>query len=234
MNNLISKYWKYAAGLLLLIVVLIGVNSCNRYKRLTEDLQAQNDYKAQTIASLQNQNGLLVAQQKVVQTNNTADIKRLSAQLFDLKKKDEKKITGLQALITAQQVLTIHDTVIHYTDSGAANKDSLVHAGDVILPGRPFEVSNSYYRVHGKVLLSGVRIDSANFYNQVSFRVGYLSKGIFSAKQLTVQAINSNPLIKFTGMNSIVLKPKTSAWNRWIKPVLFSAAASLVTYKIVK
>lgn len=232
MNN-VSTVIKFAGVAAVVIAMVIAFERCNHYKKLAEDYEAMSDYSHQQVTTLSNINNALVTQQKVAQTNNAADIKKLSTELFALKKKDEKKVTSVQALITATQQVRIHDTLVLYSDSVTGNRDSLVRARDVIIPPRPFSTKSQFYRIDGKVLLKGVQIDSATIYNDVSFRIGELHKNIFSS-ELTVQAINSNPQVKFTGMHSIVLKAKVSAWHRWILPGLTAVASSLITYKIVK
>lgn len=226
-----SKITAYVIiGLLATIVVLIFL--CMHFRNNSIDAQAKVDYANQQIDTLRNQKGIQIAQQTPAVTTDPNEIKKLSAEVFDLKASIENKIKNVQALVTAQQKFVLHDTTINYVDSPTAVRtDSIIHAEDVIIPPRKFSFSDSLKGIVGSVELHGIHIDSAWMNNKISFRVAEIKKGLFKSS-IIVQAINSNPDVHTIDMQSIILKPTPSAWNVWMKPAVVAAIAVLLTKKL--
>lgn len=210
-----------------LILLVFAIAECNSHKIDAENWRAKHQYEQQLVDSFHNRSGLQVVEQPVAETNDKEEIKKLSAQVFDLEKSLERKIREVSALVKAVQRFELRDTTIAYSGPPSGPPDSLVKAKHVIIPPRKFDVSTKWYSIHGKVLLEGLQLDSLAVENEISFRVAQKKKGIFG-RETIVQAINTNPHMSTTSMQSIIVKNKTSSWNKWIKPALTAAAAIII------
>jgi hypothetical protein len=104
----------------------------------------------------------------------------------------------------------------------------------VVIPPRNFADSTKDYKIQGTVNLRNVTINRIELTDTVSFRIGKVKqgKGLFKHKETTIQVIHTNPLIRSEGLSSIILKKKTSAWNKIIKPVLLGAAGIFIGTKL--
>lgn len=219
------------------IALFFSIRQCRNNAIDAENWKGKYTYQNQVIDSFKNNKGIKVVEQKVAETNDKDELKKLSAQLFDLKKGMERKIKEVKALVKANQQVDIVDDTIPYTTDNPVKledyytNDTLVHKDSVIIPPRSFAVNDSNYSLHGKVLLTGVMIDSLRLQNTISFRIAEKKTGLFK-RETVAQAINSNPLFHNTGMNSIVLKKKTTAWNKWIKPALTAGITLFIQSKL--
>jgi len=214
------------------VILFFSIRDCNSYMRDAENWKAQHDFATHVIDSFNNEKGLQVVEQVPAGTNDNKEIKSLSAQVFNLKKDLEAKIAQVSALVTARQEFVINgEDIPYHTIESSPPADSMVHAKDVIIPPRNFRDSSTWYDIQGQVRLQGIHIDSLDISNQVSFRIAEKRKGLFGKEQI-LQVINSNPYVKTTGSQSMVLKRKASAWNQWIKPALAAGAALLIKNQI--
>ena len=221
------------------IVLLLSFRKCSSYKDESVNWKGKYDFATQSFDSLKNKQGLQVVEQKPAVFTDDREVKKLSAEVFNLKRKNEKLIKEVNAFVSTKQEVKVEDKVIPYdsTDNYTKANDYLpidnLNKDSVIIPPKKFISSDSNFYVKGTVLLQGVKIDSLSLTNHVSWRIAEKKKGLFSKRETVVQAINSNPYFTNTGINSAIVKHKPNAWNRWIKPTLVGVAASYLTYKIV-
>lgn len=200
---------------ILALALAISVNRCNENKAEAMDYKAQLDYQDSTITVLQNSVGQLVAEHKSAVTENKATVKKLSDQVFNMSKAQERQIKTVTALVQGHQVVTLRDTLIDFIEvPGAADT-----TGFIAVP-RDFAKVTPHYSITGKVVQDGIRIDSLVMKNTMSFRIGERRNNIFRPTEVVVQAINSNPYFNTVGLQSITVKARPNAWNRWIKPAL--------------
>lgn len=229
-----QKFDKYSKWLLLaaLAIIFFLWQRGEQLKASRDRWKADADIKSQQIDVLHNQYGQQIAQQKTAITSSSAQIKELSAQVFGLSRRMEKKIKEVQAFVQVQQRFILRDTIYaNYTDSSRVPGDSLVMAKDVIIPPRSFFVEDSLYSISGQVLLKTVQFDSISIPNKMALRIAEQKQGWFKPREQVVQVINSNKYIQVEGMQSITLKPAVSAWNKWIKPVIVAAIMFFITTK---
>lgn len=221
--------------LVALIATLLGLFLTDQARRKaeneTKDIQSQYEFLNQTHKELVNRHGRLIEEQKTAQTTSESQIKDLSAKVFDLTKREERRIKQVEALIRIAQNAGIRDVMIPYkvTDTVQADpSDSLIAKAKVVIPPKQFADSTEHYSINGTVLLEGVRIDSLDIPDSLSLRIAQKKEGLFKPKQQVIQIIHSNPLVKTTGLNSLTLKQKPTAWNRVIKPALGVIAGVLL------
>jgi hypothetical protein len=229
MTNINPRYYPYFIIAILGIVCLLSLSKCNENARLAVSNKGLYDYEHSRVDSFINKQGLKVVESKSAETFNADDVKKLSAEVFDLKKSNQRQIKEVAALVRANQVVKIvgKDTIKYYPVV-MDNVDSMVPLNSVVLPPRKFSTENKNYSIAGTVLLTGVKIDSIELNNTISFRIAEKKNGLFYPRETVVQDINSNPYFNNTNIQSIVLKPKQSVWNKWIKPVVFAGAALLI------
>lgn len=227
----IDKYSKVLLLAALAIILFLSQRVLN-FKADRDRWKAEVDFKSQQVDLVRNQFGQQIAEQQLVITSSSKQIKDLSAQVFGLNDRMEKQIKEVKALVKIDQRIIIRDTVhAPYIDTVKISPDSLVKAKDVIIPPRPFSIKDSLYSISGKVLLKDVQFDSISIRNKMALRIAEQKKGWFKPRQQIVQVINSNKYIETEGMQSMVLQPGVTIWHRWIKPLLFAAITFFITTK---
>ena len=229
MKNINPRWIPYFIIAILALLFLLSLSKCNENARLAFSNKGLYDYEHSIVTRLLNKQGVEVSETKTAETYSSDAIKKLSAEVFDLKKSNEQQIKEVAALVRANQVVKImgKDTIKYYPVV-MDNVDSMVPINSVVLPPRKFSTENKNYSIAGTVLLTGVKIDSIELNNTVSFRIAEKKEGLFSSKKTVVQVVNSNPYFNTNSIQSIVLKPKQNAWNKWIKPVVFAGTAFLI------
>lgn len=233
-----TKYIPYAIIVCLGISILLSIKTCERNKNKIEDLQALDRYNKAEITQFKNKLDQVVTQDSVSFVNSDAIIKSLSDEVFDLKKRDEKRIVQVNALIRLAQKAGLKDTLfIPYTDTVLVHDSSLVRRDSVVIPPKDFRDSTKNYVVDGTVLLKGVRVNKITFPDTSSFRIAeQRPKGIFN--RLTkpnitvVQSIHTNSLFETTGQQSIVVKHKQTFWQKIGKPVVVAVLAVIISDRL--
>jgi hypothetical protein len=227
MKNINPFFYPYTAIVILLICCAISISKCNENDRLAISNKGLYNYEHSRVDTLLNKQGLKVTETKTAETYSAEDIKNLSAEVFNLKKSNERQIKEVAALVRVNQSVKITDSIIKYYPVEHDPIDTMISINQCVLTPKKFSTENKNYSIAGTVLLDGVKIDSIELNNTVSFRIAEKKKGWFG-RETVVQSINSNPLFNNTGMQSIVLKQKPTAWNSWLKPALGIAAALII------
>jgi LPS sulfotransferase NodH len=213
----------------LLIYAIAATKGCNDNKRQAETNKGLYDFEHNKTTKISDK----VVEVKAAETFNKADIKQISSDIFELKNSLEQKIKQVDALVrVAQNVIVKDSTILKYYPVHLDPIDSMVSIHDCVLPPRKFSNESKNYAITGTILLDGVKIDSIELNNTVSFRIAEKKNGWFSKKETVVQAINSNPYFNNSNLQSLTLKHKTNAWNSWIKPIAFAVGSAILTSKI--
>lgn len=227
--NRYSKYILLAA----LIVLYFFWQRGQDYRLMAASWKEAAEFKDQQMTTLKNTHDQVIAQQTTIVTENAKQIKAMSAEIFSLTGRLEKRIKEVQALVLVKQEIRLRDTIkVPYIDTRKISPDSLVMAKDVVIPPKPFKVVEPFYSIAGKVLLENLQIDSIVFPNQVSLRIATQKKNFLSRSHQIVQVVNSNPYMQTLTLQSMTLKTKVSSWNKWIKPVVAAALTGFVMYKL--
>jgi hypothetical protein len=229
---------RWALPFLLLLLVFLAFR-CNRQGKDNGDINGQLRASLQRTEQLENRNGDLVAQNTVLFTRSQNDFKALTDTVFNLKDKAAKLTKAVLSYSQIVQEANFKGKTATFDDKPTVNeKGDTVYITqpadpDLVRVPRPFSYSDSTIAFAGKVRKSDVLIDSVKIPNVLSLRVitqktGFLNMG----RRTVVQAINSNPAFKNTGIVTMEVKPKASAWSRWIKPALFAGAGIYVGTKL--
>lgn len=230
MKQFLYKYWGVIliATLIATIIVLLLMNS--RQKTQIANLKGENKYLTQTIDTFRDKNGRLIAEQEVAIYESNKRVKELSDEIFELKGKNSRLVKQVNSFGQIGQNTKIDSVFIAYTDTLYVDTFG---QGYIAIP-RKFSIVDTNYQIAGTVLKTGVSLDNIEIPNTVSYREIEQRQGWFKPTVTVVQVHNSNPFVHTTGMTSITVKEKPSAWNRWVKPTLTAIGAGIITYQIVK
>lgn len=213
---------------ILSLVLLFSVKTCvDKNKQISK---LTFEYKQ--VDSIKNQLGQTVILQKteVVSTKSERDaLKKTSDSLFNLRKKDEKKIKDILALYKAALTTKIDSVEVPYIDITARKEweDSIVRrcsdvinyyeANSIIVP-KTARDSTKNFQADFTATLSGININSltipdTQYIRFVTLKGGFLKKDqngkrhLFKRKEFQTQVIHTNPLIHITGQNSAIYIP---------------------------
>lgn len=100
-------------------------------------------------------------------------------------------------------------------DNTQANIDSLL-AHSVIVP-QPFQLEEKWYQIYGNVQKKGLLIDSLKLENESSVTVGFKKSGFLKLKKEPIVEIkNTNPYLRVSKMNNVVVKKdKSIIQSKW-------------------
>lgn len=211
----------------LLAYIFYTVRSCSNNAYQAANWKARYDTAMSTIRVLKSRTGAAVTEQSAAVFVDPDATKKASAAGFNLPRREERKIKRVDTYVQADQAFVVQDDSIDLKPMASINDRF-----DSIAVPQKFRRDSSAYFIAGTVTKGYVVIDSLAIYNTMRLRVAEKSRGLFRPNETVVQVTNSNPLIVTTGMTSMTLKPKTKAWNRWLKPFLVGAAGVYVGTQI--
>lgn len=229
----ILKYFPYVLSGVLIFIMFLVLNDLSRVKDENKDLLAKATWSSPTkVDTIINKQGKPVLESAVIETATDKDLKELSSKYFQLQKQDEKRIKTITELTELLQQTTIDSVLVPYTDT-VKIKDS-----DALVVPTTFRDSTKNYKINGTVLLTGVRINSLTipdslFVQLVEQRPKGFLNNIFQKNRTMVQVLHSNPLVSTKDVKTIQVKLKPSAWNRWIKPVVFATLGIFLGGKLL-
>ncbi len=189
------------------VCVFFKIKSGNNEMAATK-WKARYDRLAAAYNIIKNKEGKQVIEQRPAVFTNDDVLKEASAKVFNLSKKEERKVKEVKAFAQiAQAALITKDS------AQATPADDSTYR---------FAINKKEYSITGHMRKEWLYIDSLAIYNTLSIRLAEKRKGLFK-RELVIQAVNNNPYINNTAITSMVVQQKPTAWNRWIKPALFAA-----------
>lgn len=227
---------RWALPFLLLLLLFLAFN-CTRQNTENKQLSQSLQTNLERTKQLENQKGEMVAQNNVLFTGNQRDLRALTDTIFNLKDREERLIRSVLSYSKIVQEASFKNKAATFDDRPTVNEkgDTVFMPQptdpDLIRVPRSFGYSDSTIFLSGKVRKADVLIDSVKIPNVLSIRTAEVKSGIFK-RSTVVQAINSNPAFKNTGIATVEVKHKPTAWNRWVKPVLFAAAGVFIGSQI--
>lgn len=201
---------------ILLFMYFVNYTQKNKLKNQIEKLKIANN----TFIKVSDVNDSLIHQAEVIKTDSKKEIKAISEQVFKTK---TKKVYIYSEKISASK---IRDIIAKFTDSTENLKDTIFITDSTHLR---FKYNNAWYNISGKVVKKGVLFDSvvvtdSSFFRIADFKYGFLNL----RKQTKLEYVSLNPYITTSRQNTIILKPKTNRWNKYIKPALFLGLGILI------
>lgn len=171
----------YAAIAVALLFLLL--RQCSETKKIKSNKESIYNYLSDTISYYENKQGKIVAEKNALR----GDISTLNILLGNTTEQLEKLQETYSNVSTAGEVTTITeiDTVkIKYTDTIA------------YVFNRKWSIDDKFYSVSGASNQIGIEIETLTIPNTLSFVIGE-KKGKY-----TIEAVNSNPYIKTTGLDA--------------------------------
>lgn len=225
---------------ILAVLLLFSLRECGKRADLAGELRVDLDSVARQARQFENKAGILVAENEQLTVETGKQLERLTDTIFNLKRQDERHIKTISSYARIiQNGKWIGKTgkwvdTVTVTDTNFVNVDLEPDTNYLRVP-RDFSYMDSAIAFSGTVDRAGVHMDSVGISNTLHFRTAEKKSGFLNLKRsTTVQAINTNPGITTMGLTSLSVKHKTTAWQRWIKPVLFAGLAAVATAQIVK
>lgn len=241
-----------------LVIALFQVDSCrnNEFKAQRKALDSTTLANQELIQTVNKKNEI-ISKQEVVITGDQNSLKKLTLDIFDLKKNEEKRIKQIDALIKIKSSTSISQVKIPYIDSSERRRfsDSLERAcADIIA-----YYDSTYIRTPKKVIIDSTQnkdfqfmgtikqkefiIDSLSFPNEQAISVIETKGGLFrrdakgkihfyTPRKMEIMVKNSNKYVNVKGMNSIVYKPKIR--GRWLERVIGFGAGVAAGILLVK
>jgi hypothetical protein len=113
-----TKHIIFGAVVIGLIIALIQVDSCrNRDFKKQQGTIDSLTLANQEMVKIVNKQGDTIVKQNVIITQDQASLKSLTADLFDLKKRDERLLKEVQALLQIKSAVTIKNVDVPYKDT---------------------------------------------------------------------------------------------------------------------
>lgn len=220
-------------------------------KRETETLVLNMEKYKDSVLNRANQ---VVYSAQVQLTQSQEEIKRLSAEKFDLQKKHEKEIKKVHSFYASRTKVEIDSILVPYKDTSWTKKwkdsvrancagviswyeDSTVRIGTNALD------SNKYYKVDMTVQKGGVQINNIQFVDSQYVRMVTVKGGFFKKVEgkrkfhvkpsVKVQVVHTNPYFKNTGMDAIMYEPPKRKGG-FLAGVITGAAATILIITQVK
>jgi len=211
---------KYSVILVCLILLLFSLRECSMQRRIAklsvenEVLITKEKFKTQSFDSIKSAlNKTIYTQNAIIVTTEKA-INQLSQEVFNLKKKDNKNLQTIAYLKSV--VKTKIDTIyISYTEIDSVPvfnscKDSLdFYINNTIIIPKTVEIDSPYFKINQNITKNGVKINNLEFIDTLHQRI------VETKKTIEVQFFHTNPYIRTTSSNSVVLnKPKKTFWQK--------------------
>ena len=182
------------------IVILIFVifRQCNSATQQRQSQESVTEFLNDTIAYYQNEIGQQVAEKKAIQGDKAALAILLSKQIDS---------TGqLKRLVLKYKNIAAAGNITQETKI-----DTVEIPYEVPVPvdfTRDFAANTDYYSISGTSNQNGVTLTDIQIPNTLSFAIGKKRTGFFRS-EYRIEAINSNPYVQTTGLDSYTLEVPT-------------------------
>lgn len=257
-KDFIKKNERYITYGVFVIVVLwlLSLKTCtqnNPYQNQQATIDSLTLANQKYDSILNKKNETIYVQTAIV-TSNQATIKNLTDSIFDLKKKNTRKSDKVQSYVATYTDTELEDYLLGFKDTtefkqfadSVANQCSEIisymKANTLTVP-RTIEDSSKDFKFKGTIDKNGFTINKLSFPDStyiafIEHKGGLLKRDIlgkrhlFTKKSVSLEIKHTNPLVKVTGLNSIIYKPKVK--QRWFERAIIAAGASYLTYKLIK
>lgn len=195
-------------GVLLVAVLGVTHKQCQKNKVLVGDIKALKDYEREA-KYYKDENG------KVIAYNNTLEVslKALETERASLAERlKEMKIKKPEIVVVTNIVTKV---------------DSIRIPFETKLPCDPFEVSflhrdSIWIKIQGRVDNNGVYIDNVQMENEILWVLGEKKNGFLRRNEHVVSIDMSNPYVKVTTIEPLIIKQKPAFYDRlWFKGLIF-------------
>lgn len=181
---------KFAPYLGIFLLSFLLFRQCEKTSQLDQNRESTQEFLNDTVSYFQNELGQEIAHKTALQGDKEVLEILLSTQVDStgqLKRLVEKykKISAAGNIIT----ITKFDTLF------------IPYSGLASDPEHDFKISNPFYKISGRDLSSGIQIHHLEIPNTLSFAIGKKKTGFWKS-EYRIEAVNSNPFVKITGLDS--------------------------------
>ncbi|MBS1616392.1 MAG: hypothetical protein JST06_09785 [Bacteroidetes bacterium] len=240
-EQLKKKYRRVIWIVLLLLLALLGLYFFQRGRstqgHTPEEVAAMLhalDSVSNQAKTFENANGKLVTDNVALVAKNEGLLHDMSQTVFNLKTDQERLVKEVRYLTLIKQQVRYDSVFLRYDTSQPVPLIAEGRSDSIAVPVSFHRVDTSA-GVFGRVTRSGVFLDSVWVNNNIWLRHGVRKRGFLNlGSEDFVQAMNTNPMVRTTGLGTVTYRQRPTAWNRWIKPTLTAGVAAGLTYWIVK
>jgi len=207
-------------GLIVLLLIVITLLVCSYYNSRAELSDFHNqmlkfDLKEQKYLETIGENGnRIVEQEQIILSKNDA----ISHNLLEI-----KKLKKIKSQVTINTITHIDSVFVPFLDDSVSidnhyistsTLSSIISNGDIkamsvddfILIPKRFALNEEWYSINGNINKTGLLIDTLIFNNELSLTIGSKSQGIFKKPKPIVLVEYSNPYVRTTSMQNIIIK----------------------------
>ncbi len=207
----------YASMASIFILILL-MRECQHQRDTNGLLVDISNYK-DTAYSYKLENGKLAYYNDALELENEKQIKALLSKDEDFK----LLLDGFKSIDATGSVTTLFEV----------KHDTLRLSDTIPCDFNPIKVEkiSPEYSFNGTIMSSYFIIDSLSIPNEIKFVVGEKKTGLFK-KESTIEVVNSNPLIKTTGLTAYVIEEKPE-WGKKVAIFASGVLIGVVTYAVV-
>lgn len=237
----------------IVILILAGwmafstFQTCNKNSQLDKlaDENLELRLKNQKLDSIKNLLDQTVTIQQVIETQNQAEIRKLSDEKFQLQQNLNKKIKEVLYYQSQYTKIQIDSILVPYEDTTKIREFKTLAAfkkfaeDSMIVVPKPvkLDTTSTYYknglRFTGEVRKTGFQINNIGFIDSQYVRLVEKKRSFwqfitFQRRPIEAQVLHTSPYITVTGQNSVIYRPK-SGGRILEKAVLIGAGIFLGT-----
>ena len=196
MNILTKK--NILLALLLIFSILLVCGWVNERAELKEykDQMLKFEIDEQRYLEAISEDGTFLAEQEQIILSQKDAINNHLLEIKNLKKIKSQVIVNTITKVDSVFIPFVSDTTI---------KDTLLLDNYIFVPQK-FSLLDDWYSFDGTIKKGGVLLDSISFNNKISLTIGNKSMGFFKKSKPIVLVEYSNPYVRTTAMQNIIIK----------------------------
>ena len=189
----LKKPWPYIIAIVILAAMLL--HTCNRNTHIKESRESEKEFLSDTIQYYKNEIGAEVSEKKALKGDKKSLQILLSKQIDSTRQLKQlvKNFRRVDAAGNITSETTIDSIYIPYPESVPVQFR------------KEWLKEDHYFSISGISTQNGTTIDKIQLPNTLSFAIGKRKTGLFSS-EYSIEAVNSNPYIKTTGLDSYTFK----------------------------
>lgn len=223
------------------LTLLFWMQTCNLRHKIEEGKQEITalSLEKQALTTKVNSQGREIASQKVIITDNTNSLNRLTDTIFQLKEKDRKNTETIAYFKNVTQI-SVAAVDVPYLDTVAMRKfeDSLanqypqlasyIRDSSIRVPTTA-GIGTPYFSLEVTAKKSGITVDKLVVPDTLQLRFVEHKAKLFKKGSIEVQYFHTNPYVQNISSNSVFYKPKrASFFKRVILPVAVGVGAGIL------
>lgn len=183
--------------LLIAILAFTTLSQCQRAINAEKQAHSVTNYLNDSIRYYKNKYGQEIALKSVLQGDKNA-LQILLSKQIDSTQQLKGLVSKYKKVLSSGNITTV--TVIDTIEIPYEKPVEFEFTRD-------FNAKTGFYTINGKSSNTGVKINQIEIPNTLSFVIGEKKTGFFK-KELRIEAVNSNPYIKTTGLDSYIYTQK--------------------------